>query len=273
MRGTSGKSLIWLQIILIKMFNPPDDRSVKAKNREAEMPVMEHLEELRKRIIIVAAAILVLAIISYNFTNQILAFLIAPAGEIDLIYTTPAEAFMAQLRLAFTAGAVLAIPLTFYHVLAFILPALRRVEKKILILLVIAMNLLFFLGMAFSYYVMLPFALRFFLGFQTDTLQPLFTISRYISFVVSFLISVGVVFQVPVVFWFAGRMGLISAQYLRKQRKYAVLIMAILSAVVTPPDLFSQLILLAPLLVLYETGVFLVLLTERRRRQEQAGTT
>ena len=164
------------------------------------------------------------------------------------------------------------MPITFYHILAFILPALRRVEKKTIIPLIIAMNLLFFLGMAFSYFIIFPFALRFFLGFQTDTLQPLFTISRYISFVVSFLISVGVIFQVPVVFWFLGRMGLVSAHFLRKQRKYAILIMAILSAVITPPDLFSQLLMLAPLLLLYEMGVFLVLLTERKQRQEQADT-
>jgi len=133
------------------------------------------------------------------------------------------------------------------------------------------MNLLFFLGMAFSYYVIFPLALRFFLGFQTDTLQPLFTISRYISFVVSFLISAGVVFQVPVVFWFMGKIGLLSAHFLRKQRKFAVLVMAIISAVITPPDIFSQLLMLAPLLVLYEMGVFMVRLSERKQ-QEQVDT-
>ena len=234
------------------------------------MPLIEHLDELRKRIIIVAAAIFIVAIICFIFVNQILAFLTAPAGEMELIYTTPAEAFMAQVRLAFTAGAILTLPVTFYQILAFIMPALRRVEKRTIIPLVIAMNLLFFLGMAFSYYVIIPSALRFFLGFQTDTLQPLFTISRYISFVFSFLISVGVIFQVPVVFWFLGKIGLVSAQYLRKQRKFAILIMAILSAVITPPDIFSQLLMLVPLLVLYEIGVFMVLFAGRKQQQEQA---
>lgn len=239
-------------------------------HREAEMPLIEHLDELRKRIIIVAAAIFIVAIICFVFVSQILAFLTAPAGEMDLIYTTPAEAFMAQVRLAFTAGAILTLPITFYQILAFIMPALRRVEKRTIIPLVIAMNLLFFLGMAFSYYVIFPSALRFFLGFQTDTLQPLFTISRYISFVFSFLISVGVIFQVPVVFWFLGKIGLVSAQYLRKQRKFAILILAILSAVITPPDIFSQLLMLVPLLVLYEIGVFMVLFAGRKQQQEQA---
>lgn len=252
------------------ILNTPGGRYLTAKDREAEMPLIEHLDELRKRIIFVAAAIFIVAIICFVFINQILALLTAPAGEIDLIYTTPAEAFMAQVRLAFTAGAILTLPITFYHILAFIMPALRRVEKRTIIPLVIVMNLLFFLGMAFSYYVIFPSALRFFLGFQTDTLQPLFTISRYISFVFSFLISVGVVFQVPVVFWFLGKIGLVSSHFLRKQRKFAILIMAILSAVITPPDIFSQLLMLAPLLVLYEIGVFMVLLAERKQQQEQA---
>jgi len=250
--------------------NPPGGRYLTAKDREAEMPLIEHLDELRKRIIFVAAAIFIVAIICFVFINQILAFLTAPAGDLVLIYTTPAEAIMAQIRLAFTAGAILTLPITFYHILAFIMPALRRLEKRTIMPLAIAMNLLFFLGMAFSYYVIFPSALRFFLGFQTDTLQPLFTISSYISFVFSFLISFGVVFQVPVVFWFLGKIGLVSAQYLRKQRKFAILIMAILSAVITPPDIFSQLLMLAPLLVLYEIGVFMVLLAERKQQQEQA---
>ncbi|MEW5921954.1 MAG: twin-arginine translocase subunit TatC [Bacillota bacterium] len=243
------------------------------KNQEAEMTLFEHLDELRKRIIYIAVAIFIAAIICFSYVNSILAFLTAPAGEMDLIYTTPAEAFMAQIRLAFTAGAVLTIPLTFYHVLAFIMPALRRMEKRTLIPMIIFMNLLFFLGMAFSYYVVFPFALKFFLGFQTDTLQPLFTISRYISFVVSFLISFGAVFQVPIVFWFLGKIGLISSQFLRRQRKFAILIMAIVAAIITPPDVFSQILMMAPLLVLYETGIFLVRITERepnRKKKKEA---
>ncbi len=242
-----------------------------AKNQEAEMSLFEHLDELRRRIIYIALVIFIAAIICFVYVNDILSFLIAPAGEMNLIYTTPAEAFMAQIRLAFTAGTVLTIPITFYHILAFIMPALRRMERRTVIPLIIFMNLLFFLGMAFSYYLVFPFALHFFLGFQTESLEPLFTISRYISFVVSFLISFGAVFQVPVVFWFLGRLGLVSSQFLKKQRKFAILVMAIVSAIITPPDVFSQLLMIAPLLFLYETGIILVRLTEKgnKRRKER----
>lgn len=239
-----------------------------AKVKEVDMSLVGHLDELRKRIIFIAAVIFVAAIISFTFVNDILVFLTAPADDMSLIYTTPAEAFMAQIRLAFTAGAVLTLPITFYQVLAFIMPALRRVEKRTIVPLLIFMNLLFFVGMAFSYYVVFPYALKFFMGFETETLLPLFTVSRYISFVVSFLIAFGAVFQVPVVFWFLGRMGLISSQFLRKKRKFAILIMAVLSSVITPPDIFSMILMMAPLLVLFEIGVILVRLTERQRKRK-----
>lgn len=244
----------------------------KKMETETEMSLFEHLDELRKRILIIVAIIVVAAVICFTFVSEVLDFLIAPAGEMDLIYTTPAEAFMAQIRLAFTAGAVLTLPLTFYHVLAFITPALRRAERRTIIPLIIFMNMLFFMGMAFSYYVVFPFALRFFMGFETEVLFPLFTISRYISFVVMFLVSFGAVFQVPVVFWFLGRLGIVSSHFLRTKRKFAILIMAVISSLITPPDFFSQLLMIGPLLILYEIGVFLVRLTERRRRkmEEQA---
>lgn len=236
-----------------------------AKDKESEMNLFEHLDELRKRILIIAAAIFVAAIISFAFVSDILAFLVAPAGSMDLIYTTPAEAFMAQIRLSFTVGAVLTLPVTFFQVLLFVMPALRRAEKRTVIPLIIFMNLLFFMGMAFSYYVVFPFALRFFLGFETDMLAALFTISRYLSFVVAFLVSFGAVFQVPVVFWFLGKIGLVSTRFLKQKRKFAILVMAVMSAVITPPDFFSQLLMIGPLLVLYEIGIFMVRITERKR--------
>ncbi|RJX27959.1 MAG: twin-arginine translocase subunit TatC [Dethiobacter sp.] len=243
----------------------------KKKKTALEMSFFDHLDELRKRLIAVAIVILVASVICFSFVNQILDFLTMQAGSLELIYTTPAEAFMSQMRLAFTAGALITLPFTLHQMLSFIMPALRQTEKKIIILLLISMIFLFFLGMLFGYYVVFPYALAFFLGFAREGLLPLFSISRYISFVVSFLVAFGVVFQVPLIFWFLGRMSIISSSFLRVNRKYAVLIMAILSAVITPPDVFSQLLMLGPLMVLYEVGLLLVRVTERSRaRMEEA---
>jgi sec-independent protein translocase protein TatC len=236
-----------------------------------DMSFFDHLDELRKRFIYIAIVVIIATIICFSFVEEILAILTGQADNLELIYTTPAEAFMSQIRLAFIAGVVITLPFSLYNLLAFIMPALRKAEKRSVIILVFFMVFLFFLGVSFGFYVVFPFALKFFLGFATEGLIPLFTISRYISFVISFLVGFGVVFQIPLVFWFLGKFSIVSSTFLRANRKYALLIIAILSAVITPPDIFSQVLMIGPLMVLYEIGVLLVRLTERKRKKmEQA---
>ncbi len=243
----------------------------KKVSREEEMAFFEHLEELRKRLIFVALAIFAASILSFLFVETIIDFMTRPAREMELIYTTPAEAFMSQIRLAFTVGVVVTLPFTFFQIMSFIMPALREHEKKALIPLLVLMVFLFALGISFGYFIVFPFALVFFLGFATDQLLAYFKISEYISFVVGFLVAFGVVFQVPLVFWFLGYLSILSSQTLRRNRKFAVLIVAILSAVITPPDLFSQILMIGPMMVLYEVGILLVRLTEKKRAKlEQA---
>jgi len=235
------------------------------KKVDLEMSFFDHLEELRKRLIILSVVIFAAMIVCFTFVEQILDIITRPAEHLELIYTTPAEAFMSQLRLSFIAAVMLTLPFTIYQVLAFILPALRETEKKAIIPLVITMCLLFALGILFGYYVVFPFALFFFLGFATEGLMPLFTISAYISFVFSFLVAFGIVFQVPLVFWFLGRLSLISSSFLKKNRKYAILVTAVLSATITPPDIFSQILMIGPMIVLYEIGLLLVRAAEKKR--------
>lgn len=236
------------------------------KNKpQAEMSFFEHLDELRKRLIYIAIAIFIGAIICYNFVDHILSFLTMPAGDLELIYTTPAEAFMSQIRLSLTAGVVVAMPFVIYHILAFIIPGLYRSEKKYLLLMVCSMLLLFVLGISFGYFIVFPYALIFFLGFAKEGLTALFSISNYISFAFSFLIAFGFAFQIPLIFWLLGYLGLVSSSFLKKNAKYALLIIAIVSAVITPPDVFSQIAMVIPLYLLYQTGIFLVRLIERKR--------
>lgn len=246
--------------------------SRKKTKAALDMSFFDHLDELRKRFIIIAILVMIATVICFSFVDELLEILTGQADNLDLIYTTPAEAFMSQIRLAFIAGVLITLPFSLYQLLAFIMPALRKAEKKTVILLVFFMVLLFFLGVLFSFFVVFPFALKFFLDFATEGLEPLFTISSYISFVVSFIVGFGVVFQVPLVFWFLGRLSIISSTFLRTNRKYALLVIAILSAVITPPDIFSMVLMMVPLLFLYEIGVLLVRLTERSRaKMEQAG--
>lgn len=243
----------------------PLDETGEEEEEEQQMSLFDHLEELRKRLIIIAVIIFAATIVSFVYIEDILDIITMPAGDLQLIYITPAEALMAQIRLAFICGIIITLPLTIYQVLAFVLPALRNTEKKAIIPLIVSMILLFALGIVFAYSVVFPFALRFFLEFAMEDLTPYFTISNYISFAVTFMVAFGVVFQTPVVFWFLGYLGIVSSFFLRKNRKFAILTMAVLSAFITPPDIFSQFLMIGPLAILYESGVMLVRLTERKR--------
>ncbi len=242
-----------------------------SKKTDLEMSFFDHLEELRRRLIAVAIVILIATIICFNYVDEILFILTRQADGLELIYTTPAEAFTSQIRLSLIVAVLVTLPFSIYQALAFILPALRTAEKKAVIPLLVAMNILFFSGIAFGYLVVFPFALHFFLGFSSEGLLPLFTISRYISFVSTFLVAFGLVFQIPLIFWFLGYMSIVSSQFLGENRKYALLVNAILSAVITPPDVFSQILMIIPLAILYEVGYLLVRLSERKRaRLEKA---
>ena len=236
-----------------------------SQKSNVDMSFLEHLDELRNRLIIIVIAILILSVVCFCFVDKILFILTRQAEGLELIYTMPAEAFTSQIRLAIIAAVFITLPFTIYQVMAFISPALRSVERVTLLSLLFLMVFLFFAGVAFGYFAVFPFALRFFLGFSTAELLPLFTISRYISFVVSFLVAFGLVFQVPLIFWFLGSMSLISSQFLSANRKYALLINAIISAILTPPDVFSQVLMIIPLAVLYEVGFVLVRISERKR--------
>ncbi len=184
----------------------------------------------------------------------------------DLIYLQPAEALMADLQLAFVTAVLITLPLILYQLVALIM-AVRGLSRKSVFLLTVFMYVLFALGTSFSYFVVFPFALNFFLSFSTADLIPRFSISNYLSFATRFLFSFGLVFQLPLVFWFLGRAGLVGTAFLRRNRKYALLIILIFSAILTPPDVFSQVLMVCPLLLLYEIGIILVHISERKRRK------
>jgi len=169
------------------------------------------------------------------------------------------------LRLALISGLVLALPVVVYELFAFTFPGLSRGEKIFLIGVAAAITFLFGTGVVFAYYVVFPFALSFFLQFATAQLEPRFTISEYISFFLSFHFAFGAVFQLPVLSWALGKLGLLTADFLRRYRKIALLVMLVFSAVITPPDIISQAAMILPLLLLYEIGIFMVMISERKR--------
>ena len=228
------------------------------------MTIIEHLSELRRRFILVLITILLATIICFLYASPILDHL---SRGITLIYIRPSEAFMAHFHLAVSVGVFASTPLIFYQIVAFMLPALYGKEKRVLLAAGIPMFLLFCLGLAFAWFVVFPYAMDFFASFAGEKLLPWYTVSEYVSFVTMFLLAFGLVFQSPLIFWVLGALALVSSRFLRKSRKYALVVILILAAFLTPPDVVSQILMAVPMLGLYELGIFLVIIAEARRKK------
>lgn len=231
---------------------------------DTPMTMIDHLNELRRRLLIVVSVLVVTAIASFTFVKEILA--IITMGR-TLIYIRPSDAFLTQVRLAVIVGAVVALPVAFYHLVAFLAPALSKRERGVVISSAFLMLILFCAGLCFGWYVVLPIALDFFASFSSDYLVATYNVSDYVSFVSGFVLSFGLVFQLPIMFWVLGALGIVSARFLRASRKYALVLIVIISALITPPDVVSQVLMALPMLLLYEFGTLLVALTERRRKK------
>ncbi len=233
---------------------------------DKELTVFEHLEELRYRLLVSLGAILAAALISFIYIDRIRWFLVRPAGE--LIYLGIPEAFAVNMKLALISGLVLSLPVTFFQAWRFILPGLYRHERGAVLFISLFSAAFFFLGALFGFFVVLPFTIRFFLGFAGEQLKPLFSYSAYVSYSLSLLVGFGLVFEMPVLVLILARLGVISAGFLAGQRKFAVVIVFILAAVFTPPDVVSQFLMGVPMLLLYEFSILLARIAGRRHSAE-----
>ncbi len=238
-------------------------------NKDGTMPVLEHLSELRLRLVVSAGALLVASGICFTYIEHIRAIFTLPLDGLKLIYLSPPEAFMANFRLALFSGLVASLPVILHQLSAYIFPGLTRPEKKFYLAVLFGIILLFSAGIAFAYQVVFPFTISFFLQFADARLDPQFTVTEYISFVISFHLAFGAVFQLPLLTWALGKIGLLSTGFLRQHRKIAFLIMLVLSAIITPPDIISQVVMILPLVLLYELGIIMVLISERKRLKAQ----
>lgn len=232
--------------------------------------ITEHLTELRVRLIAIAYILLGGFGASYGFSEYIFKFLRAPIlpylpeGDRGLHFTSVIEKFMAHVKVSFLAGVILTCPLWLWQVWKFIAPGLYRQEKKLAAGFIGSGIFLFVAGAGFAYYIIMPFAFDFLLNFGGTTDKPIITITEYLDFIFKFFLAFGVAFEMPVILTFLGLMGVIDAGFLAKNRRYAIVIMAVVAAVVTPPDALSMISLLVPLVVLYELSVILVRVIGRR---------
>lgn len=227
-----------------------------------KQPFLGHLEELRKRLIVCAIAIGIGFVISYIFSKQLFSLLILPLTEVlpadsHLIFTNLPEMFIAYIKVALIAGIILAIPVIFYELWMFLAPALYRREKGYVIPFVLFSTILFLVGALFGYFVVFPYGFKFFIGFATEDIQALPSVKQYFSFTIRLLLAFGMVFELPVVVFFMTKIGLITPDSMKRFRKFAILSSFILSAILTPPDVATQIMMALPIIILYELSILI----------------
>ena len=227
-----------------------------AENRQST--IIQHLEELRDRLIKSAIAVAVTTLLSFVFARQFLQLLIVPMGETPPVSSSPTTNIVVFTKVALISGVALAMPVLVYQLIGFLAPGLTGREKRYLYLILPGATLSFVAGIAFAYFVMLPTAIPFLKGFLGDIVQPNWFVDKYISFITSLLLGVGLSFETPLLIFFLAKLGIVTPAVLSRNRKYAVLVIAVLSAVITPtPDPFNMILVMMPLIILYEIGILL----------------
>jgi sec-independent protein translocase protein TatC len=200
--------------------------------------------------------------ISYVFKERLFQILTAPlvtameaSGNAKMIFTGLPEAFFTYLKVSLLAGIILATPVLFYQFWMFVSPGLYRNEKKYMFPVVVLSLFFFIIGSSFGYFIVFPYGFQFFLGFATDTIQAMPSMKEYLSFASKMLLAFGLVFELPLVLTFMARMGLVTVPFLKKNRKYALLLFFVGAALITPPDVITQIMMALPLMVLYEISI------------------
>lgn len=237
---------------------------------DAPMPFLAHLAELRKRLLLALAALAAATTASFSFTETLAEYMMHPVAGLSFVYLSPPELFLAYVRIAVLAGLVISSPIILFQIWVFVRPGLLKRERRAVLAGLFAGAVFFAAGAAFSFFVILPFTLRFFLQYATERIEAVFSFGEYVGFVTSLVLSFGIAFELPVLTAILAALGVVTGSALAKARRYAVLLVFILAAILTPPDVVSQILLALPMLFLFELSVIVARRIERRVERRRA---
>ena len=229
-------------------------------HEDEKLPFTSHLEELRKRLITSFIAIGVGFVVSFGFKERLFNILVQPLIKVmkdgeTLIYTGLPEAFFTYLKVSLLTGLIVASPILLYQFWMFVAPGLYQKERSLMVPIVILSSFFFIGGALFGYFVVFPWGFKFFMGFATETIRPLPSMREYFGFSAKLLLAFGLVFELPLVLTFMAKLGIVSVDFLKKNRKYALLLFFAGAAILTPPDVITQILMALPLMVLYEISI------------------
>ncbi len=238
---------------------------------EARMTLIEHLEEFRSRLFKVALAFVVACIVTWIFRSQIFEWLLDPANLEKLTFMGPAQGLMTDVKLSLFSAFLLTVPVVIYHAWMFVAPAVGEVGRAFTYVIVTLSSLLFLAGVAFGYYAILPVGLQFLLDYESDRFEALPTADTYLPFITRTLLAAGIVFELPAATYVGAKLGLITAPVLRRFRKHALIVNAVVAAALTPsPDPFSMVLMAVPLAVMYELSIIIARFVNPMVEHEEA---
>lgn len=233
---------------------------------DKQLTVIEHFSELRKRLTIIAVALILGTILSYNYIDVLIDIIIKPSQGLDFIYLSPPELFMAYIKIALLVGFAITSPITLIQIWLFVKPGLKVKERRYLIFALLMGIVFFVVGAVFSYFVIIPLTINFFVQVQVDQISPLFSFENYISFILSLLLSFGLVFELPLLISLLSMLNLVTTDTLKKYRKIVILVIFIVAAILTPPDVLSQTLMAIPMIFLYELSILIATSIEKTKK-------
>lgn len=241
---------------------------------DGKIPFTGHLEELRNRLIVCFVAVATGFCVSYGFKEKIFQVLMNPlismmnSGD-KLVFTGLPEAFFTYVKVAFLSGIMLAAPVILHQFWVFVAPGLYKDEKRFLIPIILLSSIFFLGGAFFGYFIVFPFGFKFFLGFATEFIRPLPSMREYLSFSSKLLLAFGLVFELPLIITMMAKLGLVSVDFLKKNRKYALLLFFVGAAILTPPDIVTQIMMAFPLMLLYEISILGAKIFGKKKKLEK----